>query len=171
MLTNTVKASSVVLIGHLTELAKSNQDETLFWNELSRALKELVGHHLFTVLKLHGNGIDVERVFSSNPDAYAVGGKKALRSSPWAELVLERHQNFIGHGKKDLEWAFADHELIISLGMQSVLNVPLVQCGQCYGSLNLLMGSEHIYTEEDARQVKPFAELAVATLSRMASQT
>ena len=168
---NKFNQKSQVLIKNFELFIKATQNESSIWNELSLILKDVVGYRLFTVLRLHANGIDVERVFSTDTKAYPVGGRKALRRSPWAEMVLDKHLHFIGCGKKDIEWAFEDHELIASLDLQAVLNMPLVQRGRCYGSLNLLTGGDNIYTEEDAQQVKPFAALAVTTLSRIALST
>ena len=92
---------------------------------VDEALQEILGHRLFTVFVLRGGGM-VERVYSSSPESYPVGGLKPMGPTPWGDLVLGRGQTFLGPDRAAIRWAFPDHELIESLGLGSVLNASAI---------------------------------------------
>jgi hypothetical protein len=58
---------------------------------------------------------------------------------------------------------FSDHELIVSLGCESVLNMPVRWRGRTLGSLNLLHEAGW-YGEDDAVACLPFAQLTLPAL-------
>jgi GAF domain-containing protein len=92
---------------------------------------------LVTVMRHHAAEATVERLYSSNPAAYPVGGRKQKRDTEWGRKVLEKHQVLVNAGDEDLRAAFDDHALIIGLGLHSCVNVPLVSEGRCVGTLNV----------------------------------
>jgi GAF domain-containing protein len=96
-----------------------------------------LGAGLVTVMRLHAAEAMVERLYSSNQAAYPVGGRKQKRDTEWGRKVLEKHQVLVNAGDEDLRASFDDHALIISLGLHSCVNVPLVSEGRCVGTLNL----------------------------------
>jgi len=98
----------------------------------------LIGHRLFTIMVLDEAAGEVERVHSSRPDHYPVGGRKPKQGTPWGAIVLDRGEPYIGRTADDVRWAFSDHPLILSLGLESVLNVPVSFDGRRLGTLNLL---------------------------------
>ena len=106
-----------------------------------RAVEELtqrvLGHTLFTVMALHEATVEVERVYSSNLAAYPVGGRKRKRGTPWGAAVLDRGEIFIAHTPDDVRAAFDDHALIFSLGIGSIMNVPIGFRGRRLGTMNL----------------------------------
>jgi hypothetical protein len=107
--------------------------------ELVEALAgRLLGHRLFTLMVLDAASGEVERVHTSRPDAYPVGGRKPKRGTPWGAIVLDRGEPFIGRTADDIRRAFDDHPLILGLGCQSVLNVPVCFQGRAVGTMNLL---------------------------------
>lgn len=114
---------------------------------VDRAVAEVVGHDLFTVLALCDGGREVERVYSSNPDAYPVGGRKPMGSTPWGDLVITRKQSFLGPDMDAIRWAFFDHELIASLGLGSAINVSVQRGGEILGVLAVL-DREGAYTAQ-----------------------
>ncbi len=103
-----------------------------------KAAQELVGHRLFTVMRFDPVGMEVQRLYSSDPASYPPGGKKQKRDTAWGRHVLEQGKPYIGASADDIRWAFDDHELILGLGLQSVLNIPLKRGGQVVGTVNLL---------------------------------
>jgi GAF domain-containing protein len=125
---------------------------------IDRALGELVGHKLFTILYTSPDAQQVIRLYSNQPDAYPVSGAKKMGPTPWGDLVIKRGQPYIGNTAKDIEWAFFDHELIKSLGCDSVLNVPVVVEGQTLGTLNLLHEAGW-YEDKHVPIATPFAYL------------
>ena len=49
-----------------------------------------VGAGLVTVMRHHATEAEVERLYSSNEQAYPVGGRKQKRDTGWSRKVLER---------------------------------------------------------------------------------
>lgn len=127
---------------------------------LDRALGAVLGHRLFTVLRYHHDSGESERLYSSQPRAYPVGGRKSLNPTPWAQRVLREQRAYLGRTAEDIRAVFFDHELIASLGCASVLNLPVVWEGQTLGTLNLLH-EEAWYDEGDIPLGLLFAALAV----------
>jgi len=121
----------------------------------------LVGHKLFTLLYVDGG--DVARVYSTSPQEYPVSGRKPMGSTPWGDLVLKRRLPFLGRTQADMEWAFFDHALSTSMGLGSIINVPVVYDGHCIGTMNITH-REHHYTEEHLPLVTGLAPLLIPAL-------
>ena len=102
------------------------------------AVKAVVGHRLFTVLYVAPGGEEVARVYSSDPSAYPLRGRKRMGPTPWGEHVIRRGQAYVGNNDDDIRWAFPDHQLIRSLGLGSVLNIAVAHGGEVVGTLNIL---------------------------------
>lgn len=134
-------------------LEEPGQPETLY-RQLEEQTQMLVGHRLFTLL--HVDGAEVARVYSSNPSAYPVFGRKPMGPTPWGKHVMDGRQPYLGKDAASIRWAFFDHELIASLGLGSVINIPVVYSGETIGTMNLL-DAEYHYTEA---HVAPVAALA-----------
>ena len=58
-------------------------------------------------------------------------------------MLLER-QLFVGEGDAAIRAAFDDHELMRSLGIHSIINVPVVWRDNCLGVLNFACPMTHI---------------------------
>lgn len=117
------------------------------------ACQTLVGQELFTVMRLHRECLEVERVYSSRPDVYPPGGRKAKEGTEWAARVITGGAAFHGTTADDIRWAFDDHGRILSLGLECVINVPLRLEGRVIGTMNLLAGpgalrAEHVPAAE-----------------------
>ncbi|MGQ7248091.1 GAF domain-containing protein [Halomonas sp. V046] len=93
---------------------------------------------LFTTMRFHQDSMEVERLFSTLPDIYAVSGRKPKRDTPWGDKVLIARQANVGFGADDIVWAFSDHETILGLGLLAVLNVPIVRGDRVLGTINFL---------------------------------
>ncbi|MEQ8707720.1 MAG: GAF domain-containing protein [Rhodospirillales bacterium] len=115
--------------------AKTDQDA---FRAADEAAGRLVGHRLCTIMAFHPETMEVERCYTSNPDAYPAGGRKQKRDSEWGEHVLLQGRYFIGYNADDIRRNFNDHELIDSLGLRSILNIPVRCLGRTIGTLNLL---------------------------------
>lgn len=130
--------------------------------DVYRAVERLVargpGAKLFTLLVLTQDGQDVQRVYSSNEQAYPLAGLKRMGPTPWGDLVLTRRQTFLGRNAEDIRWAFPDHELISSLGLASAINIPIVAMGRVLGTLNALDVAGH-YSESDLQFLQAFSSL------------
>jgi hypothetical protein len=139
-----------------------DQPDALF-AALDEAMKAAIGHKLFTILTYDGDSGEAARVYSNLPGPYPAGGRKRLAPGPWTEAVLDRGEAYIGRTRDDLRKVFSDHELIASLGCESVLNMPVRWRGRTFGSLNLLHEAGW-YGEDDIAVCLPFAQLALPAL-------
>lgn len=134
---------------------------------LDRALAASPGHILFTILVHHPGLKQSERFYSNMPKEYPVGGSKPVTGSPWMQTVIERGEPYIGRTREDIKEVFYDHELIWSLGCESVLNLPVRWRGQTMGTLNLLHRAG-FYTEAHVAPVRLAAHLALPGLLMIA---
>jgi GAF domain-containing protein len=80
----------------------------------------------------------VERLYSSNPQAYPVGGRKLKKDSDWSRHVLAERRVLVSAGDDLIRQHYSDHATIFGLGLHSCVNVPLVRDGACIGTLNTL---------------------------------
>ncbi len=82
--------------------------------------------------------IRLQRFWSSQPQAYPVGGGKTKTLTPWSRQLLQRGEVFVGEGDAALAQVFDDHARIASLGLHAVVNVPLLRDGRCAATFNVL---------------------------------
>jgi GAF domain-containing protein len=95
---------------------------------------------LVTAMRHDEAAATVERIYSSNEQAYPVGGRKLKRDTGWSRKVLVEHRVLVNAGDDDIRESFDDHAIIFGLGLHSCVNVPLVSGGKCIGTLNVLAG-------------------------------
>ena len=119
------------------------------WKALDELASSVVGHKLFTVSVTDMPAALVRRVYSNQPAAYPTSGTKPLRGNTgdWFEHVFNRRQIFAANTIEDIAKVFPDHELIASLGLGSVINLPIVLAGDLAATVNLLDSGGH-YTAE-----------------------
>ena len=121
--------------GHAVENTADN-------DALHRALEEMahayVGVKLFTLMTFDRATGLASRCYSNMPDAYPTSGTKSVDNDRWSEQVLDGQRNFVANDIGTISEVFDDHELIRSLGCESVLNVPIVVGGEVLGTINLL---------------------------------
>jgi hypothetical protein len=125
----------------LSRLAVALQREgepSTIYRAVEELSAEVIGHRLFTVMRLCSNGSEVERVHTSMPAVYPIGGRKRKAQTPWADRVLGEMKNYRAVDADGIRSAFDDHETILELGLGSVLNIPVVCRGRCLGTMNLL---------------------------------
>lgn len=127
---------------------------------LEAALGAVLGHRLFTLMRYHADSGESERIYTTHPREYPVGGRKALNPTAWTEQVLRRQRPYLGRTAGDVREVFFDHALIASLGCGSVLNLPVVWDGRTLGTINLLH-EEGWYAAGDESIGLLFAALAV----------
>lgn len=127
---------------------------------LDAAFGAVLGHRLFTLMRYHADSGDSERIYTTHPGEYPVGGRKALNPTPWTEQVLRRQRPYLGRTAADVRAVFFDHALIAALGCGSVLNLPVVWDGRPLGTINLLH-EEGWYDEGDTGAGLLFAALAI----------
>lgn len=99
---------------------------------------------LCTVNRFDAENMAVVRLYSSDPVSYPPGGSKQKRGMPWGEHVLLNHRIYVGEGPDAIRASFDDHAAILGLGLQSVINVPVVLGDECLGTVNFLMREPEI---------------------------
>ena len=96
-----------------------------------------------------------------------MGGEKPIRrESELYRLVVQQGVPRVCRDRQDVVRAFPDHDLILSLGCESAVNVPVRWDGRTLGALNLLHGAGH-YGEAQLPALSVFAALAVAPILRV----
>ena len=142
--------------------AEEDQPSALY-HALDKVLADTIGHTLFTILRYDDATNESARIYSNKPAEYPTAAKKALSGGNWADIVLTRGEAFIGNTPDDLRAVFADHELIASLGCESVLNVPVRWKGRTLASLNLLH-TRAWYREDHVPLAQSLAQYALPAL-------
>lgn len=143
----------------LVALREAGPPEQLF-RAIDKATAETVGHKLFTLLYVAPSGKRVKRLYTNMPKEYPVGGYKEVKDTPWHQRVVQEKRAWVGFNADDIRWAFFDHELILSLGCESAMNVPVLYNGRLLGTMNLLDAAGH-YKATDPAKCEPFAALLV----------
>ncbi|MEJ1978003.1 MAG: hypothetical protein WDN49_19725 [Acetobacteraceae bacterium] len=100
-------------IAHIMALT-ARSDPASAYAAIDALAMRLFDHRLFTVTRSILDTKEVERVYSSNPGVYPVGGRKQKQDTPWGEQVLDRGEILICHGPADIERVFADHVVILA---------------------------------------------------------
>jgi GAF domain-containing protein len=135
----------------------------LLYAAIDALVQEVMGHRLFTLMRVHEATDEVERIYSSNAAAYPVGGRKLKRGTPWSRAVLDRGEVFVARNAEEVRDAFADHALIESLGIGSIMNVPIAWAGRRLGTMNVSHEAGW-FTADDERTGRVIAPFLVPSL-------
>lgn len=123
------------------------------WRALEDLTASVAGFKLFTVMTVDmANGL-ARRAYTSHPHEYPVSGTKPITRDSWFEIVHGRQQPFIANTIVDIAKVFPDHEKIWSMGLGSVVNLPVVIEGELSATINMLH-EEHYYTPERVRLIR-----------------
>jgi hypothetical protein len=144
-------------------LSAESADANEIYRAVERIAADTVGWRLFTVLRYLEAAQVVERVYSSDEKAYPIGGRKPLDKITASHGAMERGEVFLAATKEDVRKAFFDHELIFSLGITAILNVPIRHAGRRLGTINLC-GEEGMYGPAEIARGKILAGLVVPLL-------
>lgn len=90
-----------------------------------------------TTLNDPRNEILLQRFYSSNGERFPVRGRKRKTLTPWTETLFVRGEVFVGEGSAALEQTFDDFEQMRSLGLNAVVNVPLMHGALCHATFNV----------------------------------
>jgi len=115
---------------------------------VGQATLDMVGRGLLTINAWHAQSAQIERLWSSDPAAYPVGGRKTKGDTAWTRQLLVRGEVFVGEGDEALAAVFDDIAVIRSLGLNGVVNVPLCHRGAVIGTFNYLADVESWWAEE-----------------------
>jgi hypothetical protein len=135
-----VRARAPLTVGALARLAVTAAgpgDPHAVFVAADRLVGRTIGHTLFTVTRVHEATQEVERLYSTNPGAYPVGGRKPKRDTAWGRVVLAEGRVFVARTPGEVRQAFGDHDLLERLGIGSILNVPVAAAGCRLGVMNV----------------------------------
>ena len=107
------------------------------FEELGARLAAAVGYRLFTVSRILPGATEVERIFTTMPQAYPLQGRKTMDQTEWTRMMA-RGECFVANRAADFGEHFGDLEQIVALGLGAVLNMPVHHGGRQLGTLNLL---------------------------------
>jgi len=150
-------------VAALTQRAADNADARDLYGEVARVAAQTVGWRLFTVLRYLEAEAAVERLYSSDEKAYPVGGRKPLDKITVSHGAMAKGEVFLAATREEVGAAFFDHELIFSLGISAILNVPIRYASRRLGTLNLC-GEEGMYGPAEIASAKILAALLVPPL-------
>ncbi|MES2540231.1 MAG: GAF domain-containing protein [Pseudomonadota bacterium] len=102
-----------------------------------------LGTRLFTVTKLDEEKALFARVFTSHPVEYPVSGTKPMERDGWYDTTIAARRTFVANTPPEFAKYFFDHELIVSLGLGSCINIPVVDGGRVLGTVNILAEAGH----------------------------
>lgn len=148
----------------LSAVVAGTTDRKIIWKATDRILSELIGHKLFSVLEYDQKNGLLRRCYSSRPDSYPVGGTKKMKSTPWGRQVLMEGRHFLGTNADDIRWAFPDHDVLLAMGLQSALNLPMRSASSTLGTLNLLHGPGH-YRQDHLSIGRQIADMLVPSFA------
>jgi hypothetical protein len=133
----------------LAQVSRARAPQDIF-RAVDALAAEVIGHTLFTIMRFNATASEVERLYSSNPAVYPVGGRKQKKNTAWAQCVLGDMRVFRAGDREAIRDAFDDHETIFGLCIGSMLNIPIAFAGQCLGTMNL-SNVDGWFTVEDER--------------------
>jgi hypothetical protein len=133
------------------------------YKAVERLAKETCGWRLCTVLRYVPSANAVERRHSSDETAYPVGGRKPLDKIQEPHKAMANGEVFLAATREAVKRAYFDHELIFSLGITAILNVPIRHAGERLGTLNLC-GEEGTYDAASVEKAKVLAGLLAPVL-------
>ena len=84
-----------------------------------------------------GNELRLQRFYSSAAARWPVNGVKRKTLTPWTETLFVHGQPFVAEGADALARAFDDYEQMKPLGIDTVVNVPLLRDNLCYATFNV----------------------------------
>jgi GAF domain-containing protein len=150
-------------LASLAQLSAGAHEPQELYAAVDALVQKVIGHRLFTIMRVHEAAMEVERVYSSNTAAYPVGGRKTKRGTPWSTAVLDRGEVFVARTPDEVREAFDDYPLIFSLGVGSIMNVPIGYRGRRLGTMNI-SNEAGWFRDQDAASGLLIAPLLVPAL-------
>lgn len=141
---------------HVQTLTAS--DTAASYRAIDALAERVFEHRLFTVTRSLLQTKEVERVYSSNPAAYPVGGRKQKQDTEWGAQVLDRGEPLICHSRADIERVFADHALILRLGIGGMVNIPVLFGGRSVATMNVSHAGDR-FSPQDFPALRTLAAL------------
>lgn len=126
-----------------------------------------LGTRLFTVTKLDEGKALFARVFTSHPAEYPVSGTKPMERDGWYDQTIAGRRTFVANTPPEFAKYFFDHALIVSLGLGSCINVPVVDGARVLGTVNILAEAGHFTSDRLAAYEALVAEATPALVAEL----
>lgn len=131
---------------------------------IDRLAQAAFGHRLFTAMRYLQSTDEVERIYTTDPAAYPIGGRKLKRDTAWSRQVLGAGKPYFANDQAGIRAAFDDADKILALGLGAVINVPVRHGERVVGTLNFLREAGG-YSSADLEQALALAPLAAEALA------
>jgi hypothetical protein len=119
------------------------------FERIARDAVAAIGQRLFTVTAFDAAAMAVERVYSSNPATYPVGGSKPKRDTEFARRILIDGEPLVCKGDAEIARIFDDHATIRGLGLHASINAPVFAAdGRVVGVLNFLLAADDVTQQQ-----------------------
>ena len=125
---------------------------------LGTLAQQRFGWRLYTAMRHLPASSEVERVYTSDPAAYPLAGRKLKRDTGWSRQVLECGEPYFAADAAGIRAAFDDADKILALGLGAVINVPVKRAGRVIGTLNFLREAGGYRREQVAEALALAAE-------------
>ena len=142
---------------------QAEKPERETYKAVERLSKETCGWRLLTILKYVEKDAVVARVSSSDEKSYPIGGTKPLEKLTENHAILERGEVALAANRDDVKRMFFDHQLIFSLGITAIMNVPVRHAGRRLGTLNFC-GDDGMYGDREKQIGRVLAGLLAPAL-------
>lgn len=152
------------LIG-LAAALRTPLDPAAQWEAVATALQGAFGWTVFSINRYDAATDESDRVYSTAPETWPVGGRKQRKPNFWSAQVIDRGEIHIGSTAADIEAVFSDHVQIAAHGCASILNIPVRYDGKTLGALNLMHQAHH-YDGCNRALALAFAALVVPVFLR-----
>lgn len=127
---------------------------------LDEAMARAPGHRLLTVLVYFADKREAQRVYSSRPVEYPVGGRKTLSQAPRMQQVLTTGLAYISRTRQEIIDNFPDHPKLLAMGCESIVNMPVRWGSTVLGTVNLMHREGH-YHANDLPRIEAWSQLVV----------
>ena len=145
-------------IAEVARLSAESAEAEAVYRLVERISAQTIGWRLFTILRYVEAEGAVERIYSSDPKTYPVGGRKLLSQFTSNHGAMQRGEIFLAPTRADVRQAYADHESLFALGVTAILNVPIRHAGRRLGTMNLC-GEEGVYGATEVARGRVLAGL------------
>lgn len=126
-----------------------------------------LGTRLFTVTTVDDAASLARRLYTSHPVEYPVSGTKPMEKDGWYDHTIAGKRTFVANTPPEFARYFFDHALIVSLGLGSCINVPVVEGDRVLGTVNILAEAGHFTPAKLAAYEALVADAAPALVAEL----
>jgi hypothetical protein len=126
-----------------------------------------LGTRLFTVTTVDDTAGLARRLYTSHRVEYPVSGTKPMEKDGWYDMTIAGKRTFVANTPPEFAKYFFDHALIVSLGLGSCINVPVVDGANVLGTVNILAEAGHFTPEKLAAYEALVAEATPALVEAL----